>query len=149
MKKLVFAFAAVAAVCLASCGGNANTETATEEAAAPVEEVEEEAEEQIFTVVEKNPEFPGGAAALMKYLRDNINYPVIAQENGISGRVICEFVVNRDGTIVDAKVLRGVDPSLDKEALRVVNSMPKWNPGEQRGKPVRVRFTLPVQFKLE
>lgn len=118
-------------------------------APAPVEEVEEEAEEQIFTVVEKNPEFPGGAAALMKYLRDNINYPVIAQENGISGRVICEFVVNRDGSIVDAKVLRGVDPSLDKEALRVVNSMPKWNPGEQRGKPVRVRFTLPVQFKLE
>ncbi len=118
-------------------------------APAPVEEVEEEAEEQIFTVVEKNPEFPGGAAALMKYLRDNINYPVIAQENGIQGRVICEFVVNRDGSIVDAKVLRGVDPSLDKEALRVVNSMPKWNPGEQRGKPVRVRFTLPVQFKLE
>lgn len=118
-------------------------------APAPVEEVEEEAEEQIFTVVEKNPEFPGGAAALMKYLKDNINYPVIAQENGIQGRVICQFVVNRDGKIVDAVVLRGVDPSLDKEALRVVNSMPKWNPGEQRGKPVRVRFTLPVQFKLE
>lgn len=118
-------------------------------APAPVEEVEEEAEEQIFTVVEKNPEFPGGAAALMKYLKDNINYPVIAQENGIQGRVICQFVVNRDGRIVDAVVLRGVDPSLDKEALRVVNSMPKWNPGEQRGKPVRVRFTLPVQFKLE
>ena len=118
-------------------------------APAPVEEVEEEAEEQIFTVVENNPEFPGGAAALMKYLKDNINYPVIAQENGIQGRVICQFVVNRDGKIVDAVVLRGVDPSLDKEALRVVNSMPKWNPGEQRGKPVRVRFTLPVQFKLE
>lgn len=113
-----------------------------------VVEEEEESDDQIFTVVEKNPSFPGGETALLKYLSTKTNYPVIAQENGIQGRVIVSFVVNRDGSIVDAEVVRGQDPSLDKEALRVVNSMPKWSPGEQRGKPVRVRFNLPVWFRL-
>lgn len=118
---------------------------------APVveEEEEEEAAQQIFTVVEKQPEFPGGMAELMKFLAKSINYPVIAQENGIQGRVVCSFVVNRDGSIVDIQVMRGVDPSLDKEAVRVIGTMPKWKPGEQRGKPVRVRFILPVQFRLQ
>lgn len=117
-------------------------------AAAPVEE-EEESAQQIFTVVEKMPEFPGGQAALLQYLAKAIHYPVIAQENGIQGRVTCSFVVNRDGSIVDAQVLRGVDPSLDKEAIRVINAMPKWSPGEQRGKPVRVKYTVPVNFRLQ
>ena len=118
---------------------------------APVveEEEEEEAAQQIFTVVEKQPEFPGGTAELFKYLGKAIKYPVIAQENGIQGRVVCSFVVNRDGSIVDIQVMRGVDPSLDKEAIRVISEMPKWKPGEQRGKPVRVRFILPVQFRLQ
>ncbi len=115
-----------------------------------VEEEEEESAQQIFTVVEKMPEFPdGGMQGLLQYLARNIKYPVIAQENGIQGRVVCSFVVNRDGSIVDIEVLRGVDPSLDKEAVRVLGTMPKWKPGEQRGKPVRVKYTVPVMFRLQ
>lgn len=101
--------------------------------AAPVEApVEEEEEESVvFVVVETMPEFPGGQQALFKYLSENVKYPVIAQENGIQGRVICQFVVNKDGAIVDVEVVRsGGDPSLDKEAVRVIKSMPKWNPGK-------------------
>lgn len=116
----------------------------------PVQVVEEEPEEQtIFEVVENMPDFPGGQAALMLYLAKNIKYPTIAQENGTQGRVIVQFVVNKDGSIVDAKVVRSVDPYLDKEALRVINTMPKWKPGMQRGKPVRVKFTVPVMFRLQ
>ncbi len=130
-----------------------NTEDDKEEVviAAPVEAPEEEEEEEVvFVVVESMPEFPGGQQALFKYLGDNVKYPVIAQENGIQGRVICQFVVNKDGSIVDIEVVRsGGDPSLDKEAVRVIKSMPKWKPGKQRGKPVRVKFTLPVNFKLQ
>lgn len=112
--------------------------------------VEEEPEEQvIFDVVESMPEFPGGQAALMQYLAKNIKYPTISQENGTQGRVIVQFVVNKDGGIVDAKVVRSVDPYLDKEALRVVGTMPKWTPGKQRNKPVRVKYTLPVMFRLQ
>ncbi|NMA73169.1 MAG: energy transducer TonB [Bacteroidales bacterium] len=114
-----------------------------------VEVVEEPEEEEIFEVVENMPEFPGGPAEMMKFLSNNIRYPTIAQENGIQGRVIVQFVVNSDGTIVDANVVRSVDPFLDKEALRVINSMPKWKPGMQRGKAVRVKYTLPVMFRLQ
>lgn len=119
--------------------------------APPVEApVEEEEEEVIFMVVETMPEFPGGQQALFKYLSENVKYPVIAQENGIQGRVICQFVVNKDGAIVDVEVVRsGGDPSLDKEAVRVIKSMPKWNPGKQRGKAVRVKYTVPVNFRLQ
>ena len=106
-------------------------------------------EQTIFEVVENMPDFPGGQAALMQYLAKNIKYPTIAQENGTQGRVIVQFVVNKDGSIVDAKVVRSVDPYLDKEALRVINTMPKWKPGMQRGKPVRVKFTVPVMFRLQ
>ncbi|NLC50201.1 MAG: energy transducer TonB [Bacteroidales bacterium] len=115
----------------------------------PPKPVEEEATDEIFVVVEKQPEFPGGTTALMKFLGDNIKYPVIAQENGIQGRVITNFVVERDGSISDVQVVRGQDPSLDKEAVRVIKTMPRWTPGQQRGKPVRVRFTLPVVFRLQ
>ena len=119
--------------------------------AAPVEApVEEEEEEVVFVVVETMPEFPGGQQALFKYLRENVKYPVIAQENGIQGRVICQFVVNKDGSIVDVEVVRsGGDASLDKEAVRVIKSMPKWKPGKQRGKAVRVKYTVPVNFRLQ
>ena len=117
----------------------------------PVAVEEEEPEEHtIFEVVEQMPEFPnGGMAGLMQYLSKNIKYPTIAQENGTQGRVTVQFVVNRDGSIVDAKVLRGVDPYLDKEAIRVISSMPKWKPGMQRGKAVRVKYTVPVMFRLQ
>jgi len=112
-----------------------------------VEEVVEE--EQIFQVVEEMPSFPGGDAECMRFLSKNIKYPTIAQENGIQGRVILQFVVNKDGSIVDVTVARSVDPYLDKEAVRVVQMMPKWKPGKQRGKPVRVKYTLPVMFRLQ
>jgi len=116
----------------------------------PTQVVEEEPEEQtIFEVVENMPDFPGGMPALMQYLAKNIKYPTIAQENGTQGRVIVQFVVNKDGTIVDPKVVRSVDPYLDKEAIRVISSMPKWKPGMQRGKPVRVKYTVPVMFRLQ
>jgi protein TonB len=106
-------------------------------------------EEKPFEVVEQNPEFPGGIAELNKFLSDNIRYPVIAQENGIQGRVIIRFVVSRTGDISNVEVLRGVDPSLDREAVRVVESMPRWIPGRQRGRAVPVYFTLPVHFRLQ
>ena len=110
---------------------------------------EEPKEEEIFQIVEDMPEFPGGMGELMKYLGKNIKYPTIAQENGIQGRVVVAFVVNRDGSIVDPEVVRGVDPSLDKEAVRVITSMPKWKPGKQRGQTVRVKYTVPVTFRLK
>ena len=116
----------------------------------PVEVEEEEPEEQqIFQVVEEMPEFPGGMAECLKFIGKNIKYPTIAQENGVHGRVIIKFVVNQDGSIVDPVVMRSVDPYLDKEALRVIKMMPKWKPGKQRGKAVRVKYTVPVPFKLQ
>ena len=113
------------------------------------EEEEEEEIEQIFLVVEEQPEFPGGMAKLMKYFSDNVRYPVVAAENGIQGRVICQFTVWRDGSIRDIVVLRGVDKSLDKEAVRLIENMPKWKPGKQRGKEVSCKFTVPVSFRLQ
>lgn len=116
----------------------------------PVQVVEDEPEEQtIFEVVENMPEFPGGMGACLQFLAKNIKYPNIAQENGTQGRVIIQFVVNKDGSIVDPKVVRSVDPYLDKEALRVILTMPKWKPGMQRGKAVRVKYTVPVMFRLQ
>ena len=126
-----------------------DTQAAVEVKYTPVEVEEEEVDEQqIFQVVEENPEFPGGMKECMKFLNNNIKYPQISQENGVQGRVIIQFVVNADGTIVDPVVVRGVDPYLDKEALRVIKLMPKWKPGKQRGKAVRVRYTQPVLFRL-
>ena len=110
---------------------------------------EEVVEEKVFEIVEQPPSFPGGEAAMYEWLSKNINYPVIAQENNIQGRVTCQFVVGRNGEIEDVRVVRGVDASLDKEAIRVIRSMPKWIPGKQGGNAVKVRYTLPVQFKLQ
>lgn len=112
----------------------------------PVKPKEEE--NKVFDVVEQMPSFPGGNAALMNYLGQNIKYPVIAEENGIQGRVIVQFVVGKDGHISDVRVAKSVDPSLDKEAVRVVKGMPRWIPGKQNGQAVTVRYTLPVTFRL-
>ncbi len=104
---------------------------------------------KVFDVVEQMPSFPGGNAALMAYLSNNVKYPVVAQENGVQGRVIVSFVVERDGSITDVTVVRSVDPSLDREAQRVVRSMPHWNPGKQNGSAVRVKYNVPVSFRLQ
>ena len=112
-------------------------------------EVEPEPVDDIpYTIVEDQPEFPGGAAALYEYLSKNIKYPAICRENNIQGRVVVVFIVNRDGSIVEPEVVKSVNPMLDKEALRVISNMPKWKPGLQFGKPVRVKFTVPVNFRL-
>lgn len=108
-----------------------------------------EEENKVFDIVEQQPLFPGGPAALLKYLSDNTKYPVVAQENGVQGRVTVQFVVEKDGSISDVHVLRGVDPSLDKEAVRVVKSMPRWTPGKQNGITVRVNYRVPVLFRLQ
>ena len=114
----------------------------------PAVQAEVTDEEEIFQVVEEMPEFPGGMEKLLEYLSRNIKYPTIAQEQGIQGRSVIEFVVNKDGSIVDPKVVRSLHPKCDEEAMRVIKAMPKWKPGKQRGKPVRVKYTVPVQFKL-
>jgi protein TonB len=114
-----------------------------------VDEKPKEEETKVFDVVEQMPQFPGGPNALFEYLSKNIKYPVVAEENGIQGRVIVTFVVERDGSITDVKVAKSVDPSLDKEAQRVVKSMPHWIPGKQNGSAVRVKYTVPVTFRLQ
>ena len=127
---------------------HAQTEVYVAPVAAVIEE-EEVDENYVFVTVEKHPEFPGGETALMEWISKNMSYPPIAAENGISGRVFCQFVVNVDGSVVDVEIAKGRDPYLDKEALRVLKMLPKFKPGEQRGKPVRVRFSVPVNFKLQ
>ena len=103
---------------------------------------------ELITAVEKQPEFPGGLEALIKYLSDNVRYPDEALKDAIEGKVIVRFDVNKDGSISDVTIVRSLQPLLDAEAMRVINAMPKWNPGTQRGKPIKVGFTLPVNFSL-
>lgn len=110
--------------------------------------VEEEAEPDFFTIVEDMPAFPGGDAALLKYIAENVKYPPIAKENGITGVVYVSYIVDRDGSVKDVKVVRGADPFLDKEAIRVVKTLKGYKPGKQRGKPVPVQFTIPIRFVL-
>ena len=128
-----------------------NTDDADAQVLKAVEEVAQPepkpAEDKIFDVVEQAPSFKEGD--VRAWLARNMQYPPVAAENGISGRVVVGFVVEKDGSISHVQVLRGVDPSLDKEAVRVVKSMPKWNPGMQNGSPVRVKYNVPVQFKLQ
>jgi TonB family protein len=131
------------------------TEDAKEEVVAPVSPEAKEApadstaKEEVFMVAEQMPEFPGGMKELLKFLQDNLKYPENAMKNNVQGRVIVQFVVEKDGTLTEFKVARSVDPDLDAEALRVLQTMPKWKPGMQRGKIVRVKFTVPVSFKLQ
>lgn len=121
---------------------------AVEEIAAPEPPKQQEEEQnKIFEVVEQQPSFPGGS--VNGWLAEHIKYPVVAAENGIQGRVVVQFVVEKDGSVSQVRVVRGVDPSLDKEAQRVISSMPKWIPGKQNGVSVRSRFTVPVTFKLQ
>ncbi len=112
-------------------------------------EEEESDDAPVFFIVEDMPEFPGGEEALRKYIAQSVKYPVIAQENGIQGRVYVSFVVNTKGKVTDVKIARGVDPNLDKEAIRVVQAMPAWKPGKQRGKAVKVSYTVPINFVLQ
>ena len=115
----------------------------------PVEVEEEEVvEQEIFQIVEEMPAYPGGEAKLYEYLGKNIKYPQIARESGIQGRVFVNFVVEPDGGVSNVKVLRGIGGGCDEEAIRVIKSMPKWKPGKQRGKAVRVQYTIPVVFKV-
>ena len=113
------------------------------------EEKPKEVKEEIFRSVEQMPQFPGGDAALMKFLQSHINYPPMAAENNVQGKVILQFVVEKDGKVGEVKVARSVDKDLDREAIRVVKTLPRFTPGRQNGQPVRVWYTLPVTFKLQ
>ncbi|MDO4208166.1 MAG: TonB family protein [bacterium] len=121
---------------------------AVEEIATP-EPPKHEEENKVFDVVEQMPSFPGGPSALMAYLSSHVKYPAVAEENGIQGRVTVQFVVEKDGSVTDVKTMKSVDPSLDREAERVVKSMPKWIPGKQNGSAVRVKYFVPVVFRLQ
>jgi protein TonB len=111
-------------------------------------EIVEEDDEEVFMVVENMPEFPGGDLGLMKYIQKNVKYPPIAKEYNITGKVYISFVVDKSGSVTNVKVVRGVDKNLDAEAVRVIKSLPKYKPGKQRGRPVRVQFTVPINFTL-
>ncbi|MCB9015991.1 MAG: energy transducer TonB [Lentimicrobiaceae bacterium] len=113
-----------------------------------VAEEEEVAEAEIFTVVEESPSFPGGDEARIRFLQENIKYPQIARESSIQGTVYVTFVVEKNGNVTDVRILRGIGGGCDEEAVRVIKAMPKWNPGKQRGKPVRVQFNMPIKFTL-
>ncbi|WP_337788722.1 M56 family metallopeptidase [Phocaeicola plebeius] len=139
-----------------SCSQDASqTEDAKEEVVAPVSPEAKEApadstaKEEVFMVAEQMPEYPGGMKEMLKFLQENVKYPENAMKNNVQGRVIVKFVVEKDGTPTEFKVLRSVDPDLDAEALRVMKAMPKWKPGMQKGQVVRVKFTVPVSFKLQ
>lgn len=131
-------------------------EQGDEDAKELLEEVEEEIQflsasssGQVYDIAEQMPSFPGGQSALFQYLSKNIQYPKLCEEHGIQGRVICSYIVEEDGSITDVQVRKSVHPSLDKEAVRVIQSMPKWNPGKENGLPVRVRYNLPITFSLK
>ena len=114
------------------------------------EEVIEQSEsDKVFEVAEKMPSFPGGQDALFDFIEKNIKYPKVAEDNGIQGRVLVTFIVKKDGSLSDVRVAKSADPALDKEAVRLVKSMPKWNPGIHRGRYVNVKFTVPVTFRLQ
>ncbi len=125
------------------------TPAISDEKKAKVQSADQNEKDSTFMVVEQMPEFPGGMGECMKFLGENIRYPEVAHKNGVQGRVIMQFVVDKDGSITDPKVVRSVSPEIDSEAIRVIKAMPKWKPGRQRGKEVRVRYTIPVMFRLQ
>jgi protein TonB len=132
-----------------SIDAEADEKTVVEEYHAPTVTDEKEVEEaEIFTVVEESPSFPGGDEARIKFLQGNITYPTMARESGIQGTVYVTFVVEKGGNVSDVKILRGIGGGCDEEAIRVIRAMPKWNPGKQRGKSVRVQFNMPIKFTL-
>jgi protein TonB len=131
-----------------SIDAEADQKTVVEEYHAPVSEEKEVEETEIFTVVEESPGFPGGDEARIKFLQENIKYPTMARESGIQGTVYVTFVVEKGGNVSDVKILRGIGGGCDEEAIRVIRAMPRWNPGKQRGKSVRVQFNMPIKFTL-
>lgn len=160
IKYALFAPLAFALLLVSNISCVSNEKKQEEATPAPIEQqqavpeteaqpAEQPVEKEVFQVVEEMPEFPGGMGECMNFLSKNIKYPTQAIENGIQGRVIVQFVVKSDGSIAEPKVVRGVEPLLDKEALRVIQQMPKWKPGKQRGKAVNVKYTLPVMFRLQ
>ena len=147
--KAVAALPVMALLLMVGCKPAATEEPQQEEPIYNTMDLTENADGEVFSVVEDEPEFPGGVEALYKYLAENIKYPVLAKEKGTQGRVYVTFVVEKDGSVTDAKVLRGVSEEVDAEALRVINAMPKWKPGMQQGVPVRVQYNIPIIFKLQ
>lgn len=149
------AFALLVAGNISCSQGASEKQDAKEEVVAPVSPEAKEApadstaKEEVFMVAEQMPEFPGGMKEMLKFLQENVKYPENAMKNNVQGRVIVQFVIEKDGTPTEFKVLRSVDPDLDAEALRVMKAMPKWKPGMQKGQVVRVKFTVPVSFKLQ
>jgi protein TonB len=131
-----------------SINAESDEKTVVEEYKAPAVEEKEVEETEIFTVVEENPGFPGGDEARIQFLQSNMKYPSMARESGIQGKVYVTFVVEKNGNVTDVKILRGIGGGCDEEAIRVVKAMPRWTPGKQRGKSVRVQFNLPIQFTL-
>lgn len=151
IKYALFAPLAIALLMVSNIGCTSNEKkNEPTESPAPVIQMPEptSAIDTVYSIAEENPEFPGGMAECYKWIGKELQYPTTSAENGIQGRVVVSFVVNTDGSISDAKVIRGVDPHLDKEALRVISKMPKWKPAKQNGKPVRCAFNLPLRFKL-
>ena len=144
IKYALFAPLAIALL-LASNISCTSSDADSMPASTPAMEVDEN---HVFEIVEKGAEFPGGMAACLKWMMENLDYPTAASEAGIQGRVYVSFVVQKDGSLTDVKIARGVHPTLDEEAIRVVKKMPKWKPGRQNGKEVNVRATVPVNFKL-
>ena len=114
-----------------------------------IPETDKKAIEETFDRVDNMPEFPGGVQGLLNYMRETIKYPAQARQDTIQGRVLVTFVINKDGSIVEPEVVKSAHPLLDEEALRMVEKMPAWKPGEQNGKPVRVKYTIPVNFRLQ
>ena len=148
---------AFAAISITSYAQNNGT-TATESAIAPKTAADNAAkndDDEVYFIVPKMPEFPGGDSALRRYITDNLKYPEEAKESGISGKVFVQFVINKNGEVENPQIARGLEPTLDKEAIRVIQSLPKWKPGQNKSKydnewvPVKVAFTIPVDFKLE
>lgn len=139
-RAVTVAGIALGAAALSACGSDVMEHLGQEQTA-----VKAEGADKVFGMVEEQPSFPGGQAALMKYIEENMRCP--DPESDASGRVIVQFVIGKDGTVKDPKVVRGITPALDGEALRLVRNMPKWKPGKQMGEAVEVRYTLPVTFK--
>ena len=140
-RAVTVAGIALGAVALSACGNDVMEHLGQEQTAVKAENAD-----KVFGMVEEQPSFPGGQAALMKYIEENLNYPSVCGH--IEGRVVVQFTIGKDGTVKDAKIARGVSPELDKEALRLVRNMPKWKPGKQMGEAVETRYTVPVTFKL-
>lgn len=145
MKKALFLLFILAIGQFISCGTNKSTQRNDTSYVEAKDKIETD---KVYQVVEKMPEFPGGKQRLLNWVMKNIQYPAEARRKGVQGRVVITFVINKNGKAVEPLIVQSVDPLLDKEAIRLINSMPKWEPGEEKGEPVRVKFTMPINFRL-